>query len=218
MNDTDERALRILDQLRLLKLEDHFVYNDDRHGSAYFAKEIAFTLTESISRICYLIAERFAKGERIQAVVGPALGGIIMSQWTAHHLSSFVRSGEGVLALFAEQDGDGFVFKRDYGRLVHSKIVLVVEDVLSTGSNASKVVKLVRANGGHVVGVGAICNRGGVTSTAIANVLRLESLVNIALESWNESECPLCRRDVPVNTEFGKGAEFMEKKKKRVPV
>ena len=92
------------------------------------------------------------------------------------------------------------------------KRVLVVEDILTTGGSARKVVEAVRAIGGNVVGVGVLCNRGGVTAQDLANVPKLEVLVNISLDAWNEADCPLCKQGVPVNPDVGKGREFLARR------
>jgi orotate phosphoribosyltransferase len=84
----------------------------------------------------------------------------------------------------------------------------VVEDILTTGGSARMVVEAVAAAGGTVVGVGALCNRGGVTAQALGAAL-LFSLAEVPLESFAPEECPLCRAGVPVNTRVGKGAAFL---------
>jgi orotate phosphoribosyltransferase len=59
-----------------------------------------------------------------------------------------------------------------------------------------------------VVGVAALCNRGGVTAEALG-APALYSLASVPLESWPAEECPLCAAGVPVNTRLGKGAAFL---------
>ncbi|MEI6499047.1 MAG: phosphoribosyltransferase family protein [bacterium] len=113
------------------------------------------------------------------------------------------------------RDTGKFVFKRGYGDLVAGgKKVLVVEDVLTTGSSVKKVVEAVRAIGGEVVGVAALCNRGAVTAKDIGDVPELFSLMNISMESWDASECPLCAAGVPINTTVGKGQAFLDRQRK----
>ena len=105
-----------------------------------------------------------------------------------------------------------FVIKRGYDKLVPGKNVLVVEDILTTGASARKVVEAVRAIGGNVVGVGVLCNRGGVTLANLANPPKLFALANVTLDAWEEAECPLCAQGVPINTDVGKGKDFLARK------
>jgi orotate phosphoribosyltransferase len=65
----------------------------------------------------------------------------------------------------------------------------------------------VRAAGAEVVGVSALCNRGGVTAAALG-APALHSLLDVRLDSWPAEACPLCRDGVPVNVDVGKGREF----------
>ena len=94
-----------------------------------------------------------------------------------------------------------------------AKKVLVVEDVLTTGGSVKKVVEAVRALEGQVIGVGALCNSGNITANDLGNVPELLALVKISLESWEEKDCPLCQRQVPINTVLGKGQEFLVRQK-----
>jgi orotate phosphoribosyltransferase len=116
------------------------------------------------------------------------------------------------LAVYAEKDGDQFVIKRGYEKLIPGKNVLIVEDILTTGGSAKKVFEAVRALGGNVVGLGAICNRGGVTEGDIGLLPELYSLTSVNLDSWEANECPLCASDVPVNITIGKGKEFLARR------
>jgi orotate phosphoribosyltransferase len=183
-------------------LEGHFVYTSGRHGNRYINKDAIYVHPRLTGELCLYLAGRFL-AERPQVVVGPAMGGLILSQWVAYQLSELVHSD--AMSVYAEKSADGgFVVKRGYDKIVAGKTVLVVEDVLTTGGSVKKVVEVVRAIGGEVVGVGAICNRGGVTAFDIG-APRLESLVNITLDSWASEECSFCEADIPVSMDVGKG-------------
>lgn len=117
-------------------------------------------------------------------------------------------------AIYAEKvaDSDSFEIRRGYAEFVKNRPALVIEDVLTTGGSVRKVVDAVRAAGGHVIGVGALWNRGGVTLEDTCGEGRLVTLINQRLQEWNEAECPLCCAGVPVNTEVGHGRKFLESK------
>lgn len=107
-----------------------------------------------------------------------------------------------------------FVIKRGQDKFVTGKQILVVEDILTTGGSVKKVVAAVRKIGGEVVGVAALCNRGGVTPEQLGDVPKLKALININLDAFEESDCPLCKGDIPINVSVGKGAEFLKEKGK----
>jgi len=191
---------------------DHFVYESGKHGSVYVDKSAIFTYPTLASLLGAELAE-LCKWYTIDVVVGPALGGIVLAQWVSHHLTQLDETE--VRSVFAEK-GDGpettFALKRGYGDLVRGKRVLVVEDVITTGSSVRKVVNLVRAHGGTVAGVAVLVNRGGVTAADVGDPQLFRVLLDLPLESWPAHECPLCAKGVPVNTRLGKGARFLEEK------
>lgn len=192
--------------------DDHLVYTSGRHGSSYVNKDALYPHTAATSAVCLQIARHFADAAP-DVVAGPTVGGVIMAQWTAHHLTELL--GRPVLAVYAEEElVDGTkqrALRRGYDVLASGKRVLVVEDILTTGGSARAVVEAVRRASGDVIGVGALCNRGGI-SAADLGAPDLFCMLSLPLESWDAAECPLCRAGVPVNTRLGKGAAFLASK------
>ena len=215
MDQSEKRALEILNEAGAVMTNSHFVYASGRHGRVYVNKDAVYPHTAQTSRLCAEIAKRF-QDDDVEVVIAPAIGGVILSQWTAWHLTELPR-GREVLGVYAEKaEGDTFVIKRGYDRLIAGKNVLVVEDVLTTGGSARKVIEVTRAFGGEVVGLGALCNRGGVTPEDLGGVPKLHALVNVTLDTWSEEECLRngpCSEGVPINIDVGKGREFLARKK-----
>lgn len=204
---TEREALQLLFAAGAVITDSHFVCTSGMHDSVYVNKDAVYPHTVEISDLCRALARRYE--DRIEIVAAPAVGGVILSQWVAFHLTSMTR--KEVLGVYAEKEGDRFVFRRGYDKLFPGRTVLVAEDVLTTGGSAKKVVEAVREAGGEVVGLGVLCNRGGVTAEDVGNVPRINALVNIALDAWDEVECPLCAGGIPINTEVGKGREYLQK-------
>lgn len=203
----EQEVLQVLGKVGAVIADSHIVYTSGKHGMVYVNKDAVYPHTAETSRLCRAIAERFAD-DNVEVVIAPAIGGVILSQWTAHHLSEM--NGHEVFGVYAEKsDGDAFVIKRGYDKLIAGKNVLVVEDVLTTGGSAKKVVEATRAIGGNVIGLGVLCNRGGITPQDVADVPKLTALVNVKLDAYDEATCPLCERNVPINTDVGKGREFL---------
>jgi orotate phosphoribosyltransferase len=155
------------------------------------------------------LAEQWAD-VHIDVVAGPTTNGVVVSQWVAYYLSE--QQQHPVLAVYAEEQGVIMqrVFRRGYDTLLAGKRVLVVTDVLRTGGTARKMTTAVQAAGGKVVGMAAVCNRGGLTAAELG-VPHLYTLVDVSMDAWDETACPLCRAGVPVNTNVGKGAAFLER-------
>lgn len=207
----EREVMKILSKVGAVITGSHIVYTSGKHGSAYVNKDALYPHTKETSDLCRIIAEQFAD-DGVETVIAPAIGGVILSQWTAHHLSKI--TGREVFSVYAEKsDGGIFVIKRGYGKFVSGKKVLVVEDVLTTGGSVKKVIEAVRAIGGNVLGLGVLCNRGGVALKDVADAPELFAILNIKLDAWDEENCPLCAQGVPVNTDVGKGGEYLLKKK-----
>lgn len=205
--------LRLLESRSALIQDSHVVYTSGRHGRAYINKDAIYPDTRAVSELCRMLAAHFAPA-RPAVVAAPAIGGVILGQWVAHHLSEI--TGSAVLSVYAEKNtAGGFDFRRGYDEILRGARVLIVEDILTTGGSVSAVVSAVRACGGEVVGVGALCNRGAVTAAQIGDPPELHSLVELSLESWSPEECPLCARGVEINTTVGKGREFVAQRSAR---
>ncbi len=208
---TDQEVLDVLENVGAFRA-GHFVYTSGRHGDSYVNKDALYTHTHELSRLCKDIAERFA-GKGIEVVVGPAVGAAILSQWVAYFLTEI--TGKEVYATFADKDGQGgFIVKRGYEKIIVGKKTLVVEDLTTTGGSLKKVVEVARAGGADVVAAVVVCNRGDVAKKDVGEPSEFVSLVSLELESWAESECELCAKNIPVNTDIGHGKEFLARQKK----
>jgi orotate phosphoribosyltransferase len=214
MNEfNQQRILQMFVDSGVLVKGGHFVYASGKHGSVYVNKDAIYPHPLDVGILCSWIVEHFCLGKigvDYDVVVGPEKGGIILAQWTAYN-SVHIYTSKKILAVYAEKEGDGFVFRRGYDKLITGKKVLVVEDVLTTGSSVGKVIKAVQNLGGTVIGLGALFNRGDVTANDLG-IPDLYSLVNKTLNSWDEAVCPLCKDGIPINTDFGKGSDYLKHK------
>ncbi|TMC20358.1 MAG: phosphoribosyltransferase [Chloroflexi bacterium] len=192
--------------------DSHFVYSSGRHSSVYVNKDALYLHTGLIASLCEHMARPYV-GDEIDVVVGPELGGIVLSQWTAYDLNARRASGETV-AVFAEKVDESadkkFFFSRGYDQYIPGKNVLIVEDILTTGGSARQVIDLVRQHGGKVVSLSALCNRGDVQPQDIGGV-PINALISLTLQTYTAEECPFCQQQVPINTTLGKGRAFLAK-------
>src|SRR3989338_1831309 len=120
----EQEVLQVLGKVGAVITDSHIVYTSGKHGTAYVNKDAVYPHTAETSRLCHAIAERFAD-DNVQVVIAPAIGGVILSQWTAHHLSEM--NGHEVLGVYAEKHEDqslagrmhpsgDFVIKRGYDK------------------------------------------------------------------------------------------------------
>jgi orotate phosphoribosyltransferase len=204
-------VISILKKVQAVLTDGHFVYTSGKHGSVYVNKDAVYPHTKETSKIGKLFAEKF-KNKKIDVVAAPALGGIILSQWTAYHLSKVTK--KDVLGVYTEKDANANqIFTRGYDKLVKGKNVLVIEDLTTTGGSVRKVVDTVKAAGGKVVGIGVMINRDpkNVTSKVVGGAFI--SLGVLKAEAFEEKKCPLCKKGIPINTNVGHGRKYLEAKK-----
>src|ERR1039457_3607359 len=91
---------------------------------------------------------------RIELVVSPALGGLIIGHEVARAL--------GTRVLFTGRDGATFKVALRRGFTVgRGETAVVVEDVITTGGSTHDVIDLLRADGVNVVAAGSIIDRRG---------------------------------------------------------
>lgn len=209
-----EAADRILKESNAILSGDHFVYVTGEHGDGWIDKDAIFPHTERISALAKLLAEAVA-GREFDIVCGPATGGLVVSQWTAHHLGK-----EAVFCDHGKEQGyhpataapgplrPPFVLRRGYDRVVDGRRVLVVDDVVNTGESIREAAETVRGAGGEVVGVAALCTRGNASPEDVGSD-DFVYLTEIQIPSWPAADCRLCREGVPVNTQYAHGADFI---------
>ena len=205
-----DNVVNILKTVGAVITDSHFVYTSGKHGSVYVNKDAVYPHTAETSRIGELFAEKF-KDVNIDVVAAPALGGIILSQWVAYHLSKL--KGKEILGVYTEKTPDKqMIFTRGYDKLVKGKNVLVIEDLTTTGGSVRKVVDTVKAAGGNVVAVCVMVNRDPekVTSEVVGGPF--SALGILKASAFDEAVCPLCKENVPINTDVGHGKKYLEAK------
>lgn len=207
----DQNVVDILKKVGGVITDSHFVYTSGKHGSVYINKDALYPHTKETSRVGEMFAQKF-KDLDIDVVAGPALGGIILSQWTAYHLSKL--KGKEVLGVYTEKTPEkNQVFTRGYDKLVKGKNVLVVEDLTTTGGSVRKVVDSAKQAGGIVVAVCVMVNRDPINVTSEVVGGPFSALGVLKADAFDEADCPLCKKNVPINTDVAHGKKYLEEKR-----
>jgi len=166
-------------------LEGHFELSSGLHSNKYLQCALVLQHPEYCTKLCSELGKKF-KDEKITAIIAPALGGVIVSYEVARSL--------GVRSLFSERKDSKMLLRRGFSLSADDR-VLVVEDVVTTGKSTLEVVKLVKASGAQLVGIGAIIDR---SSSKIEFNARFEALIKIDVPTFKPQECPLCKKGAPI--------------------
>ena len=211
MQESNQEVVEILNKTGAVVSDSHFVYVSGKHSSIYVNKDYFYLHTKYVSRIGEIIAEKY-KDKNIDIVVGPSMGGIILSQWTGYQLSR--ATGREVLSAYTEKQPDNNqIFTRGYGAFVKGKNVLVVEDIVTTGGSVKKVINSVLKEGGKVIAACSIVNKDPININPDFIGVPWEYLAIVGVDVYEEKDCPLCKAGVPINTTLGHGKKFLEAKK-----
>lgn len=179
-----ERAIEVFKKTGVL-LEGHFLLTSGRHSDKYLQCAKIFQFPEYGKELSRELARNFVD-EDVDIVIGPAIGGIILSYEVARYL--------GAKALFAERENGSMTLRRGFF-IPEGARVMVVEDVVTTGGSVQEVIDLVKSYNGEVVGVGVIVDRSGGQADFST---KLESVVKIDAVSFYPDNCPLCKKGIPV--------------------
>jgi orotate phosphoribosyltransferase len=171
-------------------LTGHFRLTSGLHSPNYLQSAIVLQYPQHAETLGRALASRLfelAGGKKIDLVISPALGGLIIGHEVARSM--------GVRFLFTERDPDRKMSLRRGFTLNPGDRVLVVEDVITTGGSTKEVIEIVRAAGAVAVAAGSIIDRsGGAVDLGIPRAA-LETLHVVAHEPDN---CPMCRAGEPV--------------------
>lgn len=188
-------------------VDGHFVLKSGLHSSRYLAKSRLTCFPLCTHSLCEEVAYHWLKDD-IEVVVGPALGGISIS----HHVAFILgyNMGREIIALYTEKVDGKQVLKTNRD-LANGKRILFIEDVVTTGGSVGETIKECVAAGAIPVGCHVFFDRslGAVTPKSLG-VEKLRSLLEISVEQYLPEECPLCKKRVPINTDFGHGEEYLK--------
>ena len=168
-------------------LTGHFRLSSGLHSDRYLQCARLLMWPDRAERAGRELASKLAEFSP-EAVVSPALGGIVVGHEVARAL--------GVRALFAERKDGAFALRRGFA-LEPGERVAVVEDVFTTGGSTREVCAAVHEAAGRVVVVGSLVDR-GLPPDAFPVPAR--TLLSIQVPSWPAPECPLCAEGEPLES------------------
>jgi orotate phosphoribosyltransferase len=171
----------------------HFELSSGLHSGTYVQCALVLQYPRFAEKLGKALAALFTDAG-IEAVVSPALGGLIVGQEVARALpevaGKYAVAGGGVPALFVERDGSGTMVMRRGFELRPDQRVLVVEDVWTTGGSTQEAIHVVQEAGGCVVAAAALIDRSG---GKIDFPVKAQALLDLPIASYEPEDCPFCK-------------------------
>ena len=166
-------------------LTGHFLLSSGLHSAKYLQCALVLQYPKDAESLGASLAKYFY-AQKIDLVVAPALGGVIIGHEVARNLS--------VRAVFTEREAGQMQLRRGFEINLGEK-VLVIEDVITTGKSTREVIELVTKLGGEVVGNASIIDRSaGKAELPFA----LVSLAVLDVATYSAENCPMCQEGLPL--------------------
>lgn len=161
-------------------LKGHFILSSGRHSDTFLQKALVFQYPKRTAKLCKALAAKIkAKVKKpIDAIVSPAVGGVIPGYETARHL--------GVPAMFVERQDGVFTLRRNF-QLDETSNVIVIEDVISTGLSSREAIEAVKKTGAKVLALACLIDRSGGAAKFDVPFI---PLAKVKVASWDADKLP----------------------------
>ncbi|MDR1398411.1 MAG: orotate phosphoribosyltransferase [Treponema sp.] len=173
-------------------LDGHFLLSSGRHADRYFQCAKLLQYPERAAAALASIAEHIradmsANVLAIDAIVGPAMGGIIVAYELGRQL--------GLPAFFTERDENGAMTLRRGFEVKPGENILIAEDVVTTAKSSGECARVLEARGAKVVALACVVDR---REQGVAANWPFYAACTVNVASWPAEDCELCHRDIPV--------------------
>lgn len=158
-------------------LEGHFLLSSGKHSNRYVQCAKVLRYPEYAQQVLSTVVEKI-KDLDIDLVVGPAMGGVVVSYELGRQL--------GKEAVFTERK-DGIMELRRGFEVKPNARIIIAEDVVTTGKSTIETKEALEKLGGNVIGVACIADR---TSSDIG--MPIYSAIKLDIQVHDADECPLC--------------------------
>ena len=162
-------------------LEGHFQLTSGLHSTVYLQCARVLQFPEKAEAFGRAIAEKY-RGEGIQLVASPAIGGIVIGHEVARAL--------GARFVWTERESGQMTLRRGFTVAPNEK-TLVVEDVITTGGSTRETIEALKEAGANVVSAASIIDRSG--GSVDVSVPR-SALATLRVVSVDPSECDACKQ------------------------
>jgi orotate phosphoribosyltransferase len=198
---TLERLNRgILQRTGAYRTNDHIALRSGRHTSEYVAKALVTTEPTFTEGLGDIIATHFSR-LHVDLVLTTGYGAGLLGHCVARAHPARPRFIFATKAKTAGRRTEVTLQPEYRAFFAEGGRVLIVEDILTTGTTVRQLIHLVESMGGQVVGVGAIWRR----SSRMRFKYPLFTIVTRDFPTYAPEDCPMCRQGVPIRSDTGGG-------------
>tara|TARA_S200000501_G_scaffold366190_1_gene400654 strand:- start:374 stop:958 length:585 start_codon:yes stop_codon:yes gene_type:complete len=168
-------------------LEGHFILSSGLHSSRYLQCALALSEPSRAQRLSASLGKKILENikTKIDIVVSPAMGGLIIGHEIARYLD--------VPSIFLERVNGKFELRRGFS-IKPDANCLLVEDIVTTGLSSNESIDVIKGYGGNIIGEACLIDR----SSGKANLeTQLISLTSIDIPTFNKNEIPESLKDIP---------------------
>ena len=173
---TKDEVLQIFRDTGAL-LHGHFILRSGLHSREFFQCALALQQMSVVEKLGGALAGQ-VRHLGAATVIAPALGGLVIGQEVARQLRTRF--------IFAEKEEGKLVLRRGF-KIAPGEKMLVVEDVITKGGRVQETIEIVRAHGGHVVGVATVVDR---SNGAVNLGVPMQSLISLKVEAFEPDKLP----------------------------
>jgi len=167
-------------------LDGHFGLTSGKHSPVYLQCALVLQYPDIARELGRSLAE--LAGGKIDLVISPAVGGIVIGQEVAFHLKA--------KAIFTERVDGKMTLRRGFTIRPGEK-VLAVEDVVTTGGSCREAADLAVEGGGDLVATASIVHRYADEPVNPTDKPH-HALLKVHAPAYTPEQCPLCQAGTPV--------------------
>lgn len=174
----------------------HFRLESGHHGNLWLDLDSLFLRPARWMPFARVLARRLSV-HRVEAAVGPLVGGAFVAQIVAAELDLHFAFAERL----ADAHGVTYRIPESLHDSLRGKTVAIVDDAINAGSATRATYTALKSLGARPVAVGALLILGDTALPFFdANHLAVESITRLPNELWEPAACPLCAAGVPLSS------------------
>lgn len=187
---------RIFEKVQAIQ-KGHFVLTSGNHSDTYIQCARILERPDITSKLCKELIKPW-QNKNIDIVIGPALGGIILS----YELSRLLKSK----AMYLERVEGNLTLRRGFAIDADAQVI-VAEDVITTGGSVKEVIDVIEKHKGKVIGIISLVDRRPEKTEGLLGV-EFNSIIKVTPPIYQPDKCPLCQKGIPTEKPGSRGLKL----------